>query len=488
MEYIYTICCVLYLIILSQFVVISTKKLLPNERDHIKMLMTMTPIKYANDFVIFWRPQKVGSSTILSILISHAFRYNIIPKRHMMKNSFCIDIANCGAAKNISSNSISLKKTLSSAGRYAGLRKDVDRLLNRYSVNHVLCDFPAYYVQENLKCAFLINSKDTLDESSFNVYEIFAVRDPIDRMISIYYFWGELYRLGRSKTKKFRLGESTGNNDPQIETKFKNSLFEYHGNETSVPSRDIAAGFVDKFPLLRGMPGPSYTWSAFADNPKDAANILKSNRIMTLVTERLDESLVLLSHYMKWSLADVVVVAYRKSLSKHPKASVWPQDVISSLRKKLVSTGEYQVYEASVETLNNRIKDLKDSGVDFQAQLELLRELKRHTKSVCFEESSLEYYKKFTIDKGLPDHRSKNKLRDVDNKFSDDGHSFSFNGELLLSYDICNHCEAHLYLLVKEKKVSYHGDLSQLSLQTFEPTNLLKENLDFVNCPLRKID
>ena len=34
---------------------------------------------------------------------------------------------------------------------------------------------------------------------------------------------------------------------------------------------------------------------------------------MTIVTERLDESLVVASHYMGWTLADVVVVSPRKA-------------------------------------------------------------------------------------------------------------------------------------------------------------------------------
>jgi hypothetical protein len=47
-----------------------------------------------------------------------------------------------------------------------------------------------------------------------------------------------------------------------------------------------------------GMPGPSYTWSAFSSNLIDAIDILKSDRMVTLVTERLDESLVVSSHFL----------------------------------------------------------------------------------------------------------------------------------------------------------------------------------------------
>jgi hypothetical protein len=33
---------------------------------------------------------------------------------------------------------------------------------------------------------------------------------------------------------------------------------------------------------------------------------MQTERIMTLVSERMDESLVVAAHYMRWSLADMV--------------------------------------------------------------------------------------------------------------------------------------------------------------------------------------
>ena len=65
-------------------------------------------------------------------------------------------------------------------------------------------------------------------------------------------------------------------------------------------------------PLYIGMPGPSYTWSAFAASVDDAVLVIESGRIMTLVIERLDESLIAARHYLNWSLADMVSVKNRK--------------------------------------------------------------------------------------------------------------------------------------------------------------------------------
>jgi hypothetical protein len=45
----------------------------------------------------------------------------------------------------------------------------------------------------------------------------------------------------------------------------------------------------------------------FLRSPEAAVKVIKTDRLMTIVTERLMESLVVMSHYMGWSLADVVV-------------------------------------------------------------------------------------------------------------------------------------------------------------------------------------
>jgi ribosomal protein L17 len=83
---------------------------------------------------------------------------------------------------------------------------------------------------------------------------------------------------------------------------------------------------------------------------------------MTIVLERMDESLVVLSRYLGWSLADVVAASSRKSQSKHPSPSEWNTEVVAEIRKKLVAHGEYQVYDASVKKLESRIKSLVQSA------------------------------------------------------------------------------------------------------------------------------
>ena len=130
------------------------------------------------------------------------------------------------------------------------------------------------------------------------------------------------------------------------------------------------------------MPGPSYSWSAFANSPQSAIAIMESDRIMTLVTERMDESLVVLAHYMGWSLADVVVTAPRKALSSHPKYTDWPSEVVEVLKKSLMRNGEYDLYQAANKKLDDRILKLKSDKIDIEGQIRTLQTLRKRVTKV----------------------------------------------------------------------------------------------------------
>eukprot|EP01035_Chromulina_nebulosa_P022637 gene22637-29310_t len=252
-------------------------------------------------------------------------------------------------------------------------------------------------------------------------------------MISIYYFWGELsrLRLQRNKLKK-RIGQS---DLPSSIIEF--GLFTYHGNESTVPSNEIALKFAEKFPLYKGMPGPSYTWTAFANSPKDAMSVIQTDRIMCLVLERLDESLVVLSQYLNWSLADMVVTMHRKSLSSHPKSSQWPTDAIDLINKTLESSGEYNLYRAAIHRLDQRILYLKRINYPFDDNLKLLKDLRQRVSQLCLSEEYLQRYKTYLQNDGLHKHLSDNRLRDVDDKYDEEGHALSLNGyQLGLSSDV----------------------------------------------------
>ena len=60
---------------------------------------------------------------------------------------------------------------------------------------------------------------------------------------------------------------------------------------------------------------------------------------MTIVLERLDESLVVAARYLNWSIADVVAASSRKSLSTHPSHKSWPQEAVALLKSNLELLG-----------------------------------------------------------------------------------------------------------------------------------------------------
>jgi hypothetical protein len=112
----------------------------------------------------------------------------------------------------------------------------------------------------------------------------------------------------------------------------RGGLFVYHGDELSPPPEDIAMAYATHIPLKKGMPGPSFTWSCYAQSVEEAIEglqvqekpnplslsaplslpQLQSYRISPVVTERLDESLIVLSSHLSWSVADLVNVMPRK--------------------------------------------------------------------------------------------------------------------------------------------------------------------------------
>ena len=149
-----------------------------------------------------------------------------------------------------------------------------------------------------------------------------------------------------------------------------------------MPNISIALKFAKNPPLSAGKPAPSLSWSLFSNNALDAETELRKDRIMTIVIERLDESLVVTSHYMGWSLADIIVIKDRKASSPHPKWNDWPSESIAIMNATLKRLGEYAVYNVANEKLNERLQTLAKQGVSVKGQLVLLQELRRRVTTV----------------------------------------------------------------------------------------------------------
>lgn len=91
-------------------------------------------------------------------------------------------------------------------------------------------------------------------------------------------------------------------------------IFLYHGDEMTAPPENIALQYAKKLPYREGMPGPSYTWSAYASDAEDAVRAMERGEVAPVIMERMDEALVVLADVFGWSLADMVLVMPRKVL------------------------------------------------------------------------------------------------------------------------------------------------------------------------------
>ena len=103
---------------------------------------------------------------------------------------------------------------------------------------------------------------------------------------------------------------------------------------------------------------------------------------MTIVTERLSESLVVASHYFGWSLADMVVAAARKALSSHPKHTQWPSSAVKIMKERLTTWKEYDIYDAANKKLDQRISALSLIGVNVTDELHVLKTLQTRVTEV----------------------------------------------------------------------------------------------------------
>ena len=454
-------------------------------------------------YIMFWRPQKVGSSTIESILVSYAYRHYLLPRLRSegMRNSniLCSMIALCGLAKADQEKSyaehreelkdviLMMMSTNSLSDKHARNIDRNDAILKKFkpedtvvpyqykiSVNHQICNLPSHIVNNEMHCAFSPNITDTIRSSKkvkdFNIKQVFAVREPLSRAVSVYYYWGECYKVGKltdDKTAFLRArGKQIGSYNTTVPIQGPHLV--YHGQETTVPPADIAMKYANNLPYVAGLPGPSYTWSAFSNDYKEAVEQVDKGDIMTIVIERMDESLVVLAHYFGWSLAEVTQTISKKNSSPHPKHSSWPVDAVSAMKQALVAKGEYAVYKASNNRLDARIKSLKSAGFDVDAEVELLKLLKQEVAATCGDLSYLQHYRKVLNRDKLKQHGVVNKLREVDDVYFEEGHVFSYGNEILYSFDICNSCKAHAILYsansssqgyVKSTNGNSHGEI-----------------------------
>ena len=202
----------------------------------------LVPVHSSEPAILFWRPQKVGSSTILSLLVSYGYRYNVLVRRKSAFNALCVKAARCALqnydamlhameAEQMPVSSQNLRTHLSKyvnerlhgAGGPSGLRRAAqmneeraERQLYRISTSHQMCNLPPLVVKTQLECMFTNHTHQALQSlkergtevntfvpfsrnatGPFAVKELYVLREPLARAVSVYYFWGELFKLHR---------------------------------------------------------------------------------------------------------------------------------------------------------------------------------------------------------------------------------------------------------------------------------------------------
>ena len=76
------------------------------------------------------------------------------------------------------------------------------------------------------------------------------------------------------------------------------------------------------------------------------------------------------------------------------------------------------------------------------------------------------------------------KLRDVEEFYSENGHVFAFNKAMLCSYDICAACEAHAMLWSIEQGLAKTVEAAA-TLFELQP-HQRQGNVNFLKCPVPK--
>lgn len=324
-------------------------------------------------------------------------------------------------------------------------------------LQHYLCNLDGDVTQKMLPCALRSRNRTAA------IKQITLLRDPLSRAISVYYFWGELFKLAESKRKGKKDGQKGIGQTMDYSGVVLGNKFDYHGDELTVPPPEIAQGFAKKFRSVftQGMPGPSLSWSSFSASPEDGSKRFESlhhnqdPQVLPLILERLDESLVILCDYLGWNLADAVFIQPRKHLSSHPKASEWDEKATTMLANSLEDSGEQEFYNRAQRALDERIESFNkrrgpkaiEGASSFETNLAYFRQLKQRSAEICTITSNVtalyqDFLKRHDAVSPCP---TRNKLRDVDSQYIEAGHCFilSANTKLYtLSIDLCGSCEA----------------------------------------------
>lgn len=146
-------------------------------------------------------------STVVNILNIYSFRHGLTVSPKGSKNSFCYFLMKCATELNLVSSS-SMSKMKTHMRKLKKKLKDVDSVGRTrradISLQHQLCDMDGQVTQNALSCAFRSHNPAL---SQAPIKQITLVREPLSRAISVYYFWGELFKLKFLRSQAARGGK-----------------------------------------------------------------------------------------------------------------------------------------------------------------------------------------------------------------------------------------------------------------------------------------
>ena len=278
------------------------------------------------------------------------------------------------------------------SGTKSNKKREIDKSFNM-SIMHEICSYGSYKtLRSNIQCAFsttreikqliilryLLLVFNSIVGSDI-CFSLRNSRHPLTRAVSTYYFFGEVSKMNTKRKANSGIGLDTEQSSRGV---LAIGRFWYHGNESTPPENAVAMSYASNLPYLIGQPPPSISWSVFSDNVKESIKYLVEERISPMILERLDESLVVLRHYLGWSLADVVVTKPRKALSPHPGWEQWPLDAVMEMNRSLQVLREYEFYSAVNTQLDARLAELTAQGIDVSAEVAQLKALRARVTAV----------------------------------------------------------------------------------------------------------
>ena len=184
---------------------------------------------------------------------------------------------------------------------------------------------------------------------------IAIVREPIDRLISSAYYYRDVY------------GYTYLNKVPKA-TYIQELILHPEKYETS------------HFSETRNSMGQDFGFAAtmkITDSDKIVAklNSLEKEFILVLLTERFDESLVLMKRYLNWNLSDILYI----SRNTHAHQQV---NITEELREKYKSTSfmDFAIYNRFAKIFNEKVIA---EGPEFKQEVIFLQNVLNKTVSFC---------------------------------------------------------------------------------------------------------